>query len=168
MGRVLGRRPPGVSLAPPAPPASWGCAAGGVIGAGAQAEVEELAERTGALLTTTLPARGMFDHNPFSIGTPTPHATAVYASCSASPPPHATLAPGGLLGLTWAGLAPADRASFAGAFPHSITASASASSFAGTSRPSVFAVLRLSTSSNLTDCCTGKSAGFSPFKIRPA
>src|SRR5260370_7787021 len=24
--------------------------------------------------------------------TPTPHATAVYASCSASPPPHATLA----------------------------------------------------------------------------
>jgi thiamine pyrophosphate-dependent acetolactate synthase large subunit-like protein len=35
---------------------------------GAQAEVEELAERTGALLATTLPARGMFDHNPFSIG----------------------------------------------------------------------------------------------------
>jgi thiamine pyrophosphate-dependent acetolactate synthase large subunit-like protein len=35
---------------------------------GAQAEVEELAERTGALLATTLPARGIFDHNPFSIG----------------------------------------------------------------------------------------------------
>jgi thiamine pyrophosphate-dependent acetolactate synthase large subunit-like protein len=35
---------------------------------GAQAEVEELAERTGALLATTLPARGMFDHNPLSIG----------------------------------------------------------------------------------------------------
>ena len=31
--------------------------------------------------------------------------------------------PGGLLGLTWAGLAPADRASFAGAFPYSITSS---------------------------------------------
>jgi thiamine pyrophosphate-dependent acetolactate synthase large subunit-like protein len=40
----------------------------GVIGAGAQVEVEELADRTGALLATTLPARGMFDHNPFSIG----------------------------------------------------------------------------------------------------
>ena len=37
--------------------------------------------------------------------------------------------PGGLLGLTWAGLAPADRASFAGAFPHSITSSAIASTF---------------------------------------
>jgi thiamine pyrophosphate-dependent acetolactate synthase large subunit-like protein len=35
---------------------------------GAQAEVEELAERTGALLATTLPARGILDHNPFSIG----------------------------------------------------------------------------------------------------
>jgi hypothetical protein len=31
--------------------------------------------------------------------------------------------PGGLLGLTWAGLTPADRASFAGAFTHSITSS---------------------------------------------
>lgn len=30
--------------------------------------MEELAERTGALLATTLPARGIFDHNPFSIG----------------------------------------------------------------------------------------------------
>ena len=34
--------------------------------------------------------------------------------------------------LTWAGLAPADRASFAGAFPHSITSSARASSVGGT------------------------------------
>jgi hypothetical protein len=39
-------------------------------------------------------------------------------------------------GLTWAGLAPADRISFAGAFPHSITSSARASSVGGTSRPS--------------------------------
>ena len=39
-----------------------------MLRAGAQAEVEELAEWTGALLATTLPARGMFDHNPFSIG----------------------------------------------------------------------------------------------------
>jgi thiamine pyrophosphate-dependent acetolactate synthase large subunit-like protein len=36
--------------------------------AGAAAEVEQLAERAGALLATTLIARGMFDHNPFSIG----------------------------------------------------------------------------------------------------
>src|ERR1700737_2524072 len=35
--------------------------------------------------------------------------------------------PGSLLGLTWAGLAPADRASFAGAFSYSITSSAVAS-----------------------------------------
>ncbi len=40
----------------------------GVMRAGAQTEVEELAERSGALLSTTLLARGMFDHNPFSIG----------------------------------------------------------------------------------------------------
>jgi acetolactate synthase I/II/III large subunit len=40
----------------------------GVLKAGAGAEVEQLAERSGALLATTLPARGMFDHNPNSIG----------------------------------------------------------------------------------------------------
>jgi hypothetical protein len=44
--------------------------------------------------------------------------------------------PGGLLGLTWAGLTPADRASFAGAFTYSITSSASASSLSGSSIPS--------------------------------
>src|SRR5262249_50842151 len=43
----------------------------------------------------------------------TPHASAVYASCSALLPPHATLASqAACYGLTWAGLAPADRASF--------------------------------------------------------
>src|SRR5215471_15929840 len=43
----------------------------------------------------------------------TPHAIAVYASCSASLPPHATLASqAARYGLTRAGLAPADRASF--------------------------------------------------------
>ena len=36
--------------------------------ADAAKEVEELAEQSGALLSTTLLARGMFDHNPFSIG----------------------------------------------------------------------------------------------------
>jgi acetolactate synthase-1/2/3 large subunit len=40
----------------------------GVLRAGAAKEVEELAEQFGALLATTLLARGMFDHNPFSIG----------------------------------------------------------------------------------------------------
>jgi acetolactate synthase-1/2/3 large subunit len=40
----------------------------GVQAAGAQADVEALAESSGALLATTLPMRGMFDHNPFSIG----------------------------------------------------------------------------------------------------
>jgi thiamine pyrophosphate-dependent acetolactate synthase large subunit-like protein len=40
----------------------------GALRSGAQAEIEELAEQSGALLATTLPARGMFDHDPFSIG----------------------------------------------------------------------------------------------------
>jgi acetolactate synthase-1/2/3 large subunit len=40
----------------------------GVVQSGAAAEVEEIAERSGALLATTLLARGMFDHNPFSLG----------------------------------------------------------------------------------------------------
>jgi hypothetical protein len=51
---------------------------------------------------------------------------------------------------------------------YSITSSASASSFAGISRPSVFAVLKLITSSNLVGCTTGRSAGFSPLRMRPA
>jgi hypothetical protein len=76
--------------------------------------------------------------------------------------------PGDLLGLTWAGLAPADRASFAGAFTYSITSSARASSAGGISSPSAFAVLRLMTSSNLVGCATGRSAGFSPLRMRPA
>src|SRR4029450_1915487 len=68
----------------------------------------------------------------------TPHATAVYASCSALPPPHATLAsrrpatalPGPDLHRL---IAPA----LAGAFLHSITSSVSASSLAGVSTSSV-------------------------------
>src|SRR5262249_55849261 len=51
---------------------------------------------------------------------------------------------------------------------HSITSSAAASSVVGTSRPSVLAVFRLITSSNLVDCITGRSAGFSPLRTRPA
>src|SRR5262249_36644390 len=50
---------------------------------------------------------------------------------------------------------------------HSITWSASASSVGGISRPSALAVLRLSTSSNLVACITGRSPGLSPLRIRP-
>src|SRR5262249_55148563 len=51
---------------------------------------------------------------------------------------------------------------------HSITSAARASSLSGTSRPSALAVLRLNTSSNLVVCMTGRSAGFSPLRMRPA
>src|SRR5262249_54852286 len=49
---------------------------------------------------------------------------------------------------------------------HSITASARASTVAGKARPSAFAVLRLMTSSYLVGACTGRSAGFSPLRMR--
>src|SRR5262249_17001751 len=49
---------------------------------------------------------------------------------------------------------------------HSITSSARASTVGGTSRPSVLAVFRLITSSNFVGACTGRSAGFSPFRMR--
>src|SRR5262249_40513090 len=49
---------------------------------------------------------------------------------------------------------------------HSITSSARASNVEGTSRPSVLAVLRLMISSYLVGACTGKSAGFSPLRMR--
>ena len=54
------------------------------------------------------------------------------------------------------------------AIRHSITTSATATSVGGRVRPSALAVLRLMTSSIFVDCCTGKSAGFSPLRIRPA
>src|SRR3954447_6807873 len=49
---------------------------------------------------------------------------------------------------------------------HSITSSARASSTDGMVRPSAFAVLRLIASSYLLGACTGKSAGFSPLRMR--
>src|SRR5262249_30290933 len=49
---------------------------------------------------------------------------------------------------------------------HSITSSALASNVGGASRPSVFAVLRLMTSSYFVGACTGRSAGFSPLRMR--
>src|SRR5262249_18056600 len=52
------------------------------------------------------------------------------------------------------------------AAPHSITSSARASKVGGTSRPSTLAVLRLIISSYLVGACTGRSAAFSPFRMR--
>jgi hypothetical protein len=49
---------------------------------------------------------------------------------------------------------------------YSITSSARPSSVGGTSSSSAFAVLRLTTRSYLVGACTGRSAGFSPFRIR--
>ena len=49
---------------------------------------------------------------------------------------------------------------------YSITSSARASSAGGTVRPIDFAVLILMTSSYLVGCCTGKSLGFSPLRMR--
>ena len=49
---------------------------------------------------------------------------------------------------------------------YSITSSARASTEGGTVRPSAFAVLRLITSSYLVGACTGRSAAFSPLRMR--
>jgi hypothetical protein len=49
---------------------------------------------------------------------------------------------------------------------YSITSSARASSDGGTVRPSVLAVLRFITSTYLIGACTGRSAGFSPLRMR--
>src|SRR6516225_3260728 len=59
-------------------------------------------------------------------------------------------------------LAPLDRCN------HSITSSARCWRNQGTSRPSVFAVLRLITISNLTGAWTGSSLGCAPLRMRSA
>ena len=51
---------------------------------------------------------------------------------------------------------------------HSMISSALDDSPGGTSRPSAFAVFRLITNSNLVGCTIGRSAGFSPLRIRAA
>src|SRR5262249_3660965 len=51
--------------------------------------------------------------------------------------------------------------------PHSSTSSAIARTSGGMVRPSVLAVLRFITSSNLVGCNTGRSDGFSPLRMRP-
>src|SRR6516162_4577187 len=63
--------------------------------------------------------------------------------------------------------APHDELAALQLLAHSITSSARAERPGGTSRPSALAVFRLSTNSNVVDCTTGRSAGFSPFRIRP-
>src|SRR5262245_29560302 len=52
------------------------------------------------------------------------------------------------------------------ATPHSITSSACCRNGSGIVRPSAFAVLRLTTSSNLLASCTGRSPGLVPFRMR--
>src|ERR1700704_3750933 len=52
------------------------------------------------------------------------------------------------------------------ALPHSISSSARASSIGEVSRPIAFAIFRLTTVSNLVGACTGRSAGFSPLRMR--
>jgi len=49
---------------------------------------------------------------------------------------------------------------------YSINSSARVSSVGGTVRPSVLAVLRLMTNSNLVGACTGRLAGLSPLRMR--
>jgi hypothetical protein len=49
---------------------------------------------------------------------------------------------------------------------YSMTSSARASTDGGIVRPSAFAVLRLITSWSLVGACTGRSAGFSPLRMR--
>jgi hypothetical protein len=51
---------------------------------------------------------------------------------------------------------------------YSITSSAVKSNSGGISTPSALAVLRLIAISNFVGCSTGRSAGFSPLRIRPA
>src|SRR6266404_9476523 len=51
---------------------------------------------------------------------------------------------------------------------HSMTSSARARIDGGTVSPRALAVLRLTTSSNLVGCSTGKSAGLAPLRIFPA
>lgn len=51
---------------------------------------------------------------------------------------------------------------------YSITSSARSRIADGSVRPSALAVLRLIISSTFTACCTGRSAGLSPLRMRPA
>src|SRR5215472_11344492 len=52
--------------------------------------------------------------------------------------------------------------------PHSITSSARPDRGRGTVMPSALAVFKLMISSTFVACCVGRSAGFSPLRMRPA
>src|SRR4051812_32639859 len=97
---------------------------------------------------------------------PTPHAIAVYASQPLSPVATQHSLPSGRYSLLGPDFHRLDRTSFAWR-THSITSSARARSVGGTVKPSAFAVLRLMTNSNFTDCMTGSSLGLSPLRMRP-
>src|SRR6516164_4245866 len=73
----------------------------------------------------------------------------------------------GLLGATceWPCRHPPDERCNETAPPHSMTSSARARIAGGTVRPSALAVLRLTTSSNVVGCWTGRSAGLAPLRI---
>src|SRR5512138_2571457 len=96
---------------------------------------------------------------------PTPHAIAVYASQPLSPVATQHSLPSGRYSLLGPDFHRLDRTSFAWR-THSITSSARARSDGGISRPSALAALRLTTSSYFVGACTGRSAGFSPLRIR--
>src|SRR5262249_26342001 len=98
---------------------------------------------------------------------PTPHAIAVYASRPLSPAVTQHSLSSGRYSLLGPDLHRLDRTSF-GWRTYSITSSARPSSGSGILRPSVFAVLRLMTSSTFVDCwLTGRSAGLAPLRILP-
>src|SRR5512145_2197431 len=98
---------------------------------------------------------------------PTPHAIAVYASQPPSPVATQHSLPSGRYSLLGPDFHRLDRTSFAWR-THSITSSARARSVGGTVRPSIRAVSALITSSNLLACTTGRSAGLTPLRMRPA
>src|SRR6266511_1556745 len=96
---------------------------------------------------------------------PTPHAIAVYASQPLSPAATQHSLPSGRYSLLGPDLHRLNRTSFAWR-TYSITSSARRRNDSGIFNPSVFAVLRLTTSSNLVGSWTGSSAGFAPLRMR--
>src|SRR5437773_6686072 len=95
---------------------------------------------------------------------PTPHAIAVYASSPLSSVATQHSLPSGRYSLLGPDFHRLDRTSLR-LRTRSITSWARADSIGGTTMPRAFAVVRLMTNSNLVDCITGRSAGFSPFRI---
>src|SRR5215208_1567755 len=99
-----------------------------------------------------------------SLLNPTPHAIAVYASQPLSPVATQHSLPSGRYSLLGPDFHRLDRTSFAWR-THSITSSARAISVGGSSRPSALAVRRLTRSSSLVGCSTGRLPGEAPLKI---